>query len=51
MVTVDHDVTLKHIIAPDSWNEVIISNNTHTNIHFHAKGACRGTLYDMRLYY
>lgn len=51
MVTPDHDVALKHIIAPDSGNEVIISNNTHTNIHFHANGVCRGALYDMRLYY
>ena len=51
MVTADHDVVLKHIIAPISGSEVVISNNTHTNIHFHANGGCRGALYDMRLYY
>ena len=51
MVTADHDVVLKHIIAPISRSEVVISNNTHTNIHFHANGECRGALYDMRLYY
>lgn len=51
MVTADYDVVLKHIIAPISGGEVVISNNTHTNIHFHANGECRGALYDMRLYY